>query len=129
MSDTGSLQLTFQSNGRAEATVKSIKRILIGNINPSTGALDTDSAARAIMIQRNTPAQDTGFTPSVMLFGKPLKATSHNRTDNYDRNGTKMGLKMGARWEQTGAKMEPSLGGFRDSWEPTSYRLRTSSTK
>jgi hypothetical protein len=62
-----------QSNGRAEAAVKSIKRILLGNINPSTGALDTDAAARAIMTHRNTPAQDTGVSPSVLLFGKPLR--------------------------------------------------------
>ena len=62
-----------QSNGRAEAAVKSVKRILQGNINPSTGDLDTDAAARAIMTHRNTPAQDTGIAPSVMLFGKPLR--------------------------------------------------------
>ena len=50
-----------QSNGRAEAAVKSAKRILLGNINPRTGALDTDAAARALMCHRNTPAQDTGI--------------------------------------------------------------------
>ena len=62
-----------QGNGRAEAAVKSIKRILLGNINSSTGELDTDAAARAIMTHRNTPAQDTGISPAVMLFGKPLR--------------------------------------------------------
>ena len=62
-----------QSNGRAEAAVKSVKRILEGNINPSTGGLDTNAAARAIMTHRNTPAQDTGISPSVMLFGGPLR--------------------------------------------------------
>ena len=62
-----------QSNGRAEATVKSAKRILLGNINPTTGMLDTDAAARALMCHRNTPAQDTGISPAVMLFGRPLK--------------------------------------------------------
>ena len=36
-----------QSNGRAEATVKSAKRILLGNINPITGDLDTAKATRA----------------------------------------------------------------------------------
>ena len=62
-----------QSNGRAEAAVKSMKRILLGNINPVTGELNTDAAARAIMLHRNTPAQDTGIAPSVMLFGKLLR--------------------------------------------------------
>ena len=38
-----------QSNGRAEAAVKSAKRILEGNIDPVSGSLDTDAAARAIM--------------------------------------------------------------------------------
>ena len=62
-----------QSNGRAEAAVKSAKRILLGNINKVTGELDTDAAARAIMTHRNTPAQDSGISPSVMLFGRPLR--------------------------------------------------------
>ena len=62
-----------QSNGRAEAAVKSAKRILLGNINPRTGALDTDAAARALMCHRNTPAQDTGISPSMMLYGRSLR--------------------------------------------------------
>ena len=62
-----------QSNGRAEAAVKSAKRILEGNIDTISGALDTDAAARAIMAHRNTPMQDTGIAPSVMLFGHPLR--------------------------------------------------------
>ena len=61
------------SNGRAEVAVKSAKRILLGNVNPVTGNLDTDAASRAIMLHRNTPTQDTGITPSVMLFGRPLR--------------------------------------------------------
>ena len=44
------------SNGRAEAAVKLAKRILLGNFNPITGALDTKSAAKAIMAHSNTPA-------------------------------------------------------------------------
>ena len=38
-----------QSNGWAEAAVKSAKRILEGNIDPILGILDTDAAARVIM--------------------------------------------------------------------------------
>ena len=43
-----------QRNGRAEAAVKSVKRILLGNTDPLTGRLDTYQAAQAIMTHRNT---------------------------------------------------------------------------
>ena len=62
-----------QSNGRAEAAVKSAKRILLGNINPMTGALDTESAIRAIMTHRSTPAQGTGVSPAELLFGRNIR--------------------------------------------------------
>ena len=62
-----------QSNGRAEVAVKSIKRTLLGNINPLTGQLDTYAATRAIMTHRNTPVQDTGISPAVALFGHTLR--------------------------------------------------------
>ena len=62
-----------QSNGRAEAAVKSAKRILLGNINSVTGALDTEAAAKAIMTHRNTPAQGTGVSPAELLFGRNLR--------------------------------------------------------
>ena len=62
-----------QSNGRAEAAVKSAKRILRGNINAVTGRLDTDQAARAMLNHRNTPVQDVGISPAVMLFGRPIR--------------------------------------------------------
>ena len=61
------------SNGRAEAAVKSAKRILSGNVNPTSGSLNTTSATRALMTHRNTPAQDTGVSPSVLLFGCPMR--------------------------------------------------------
>ena len=72
-----------QSNGRAEAAVKSIKRTLTGSINPITGRLDTDAAARAIMTHRNTPTQDTGISPSVALFGRPLRDHLPRKNRNY----------------------------------------------
>ena len=49
------------------------ERILLENIDPITGNLNTDTAAKAIMFHRNTPTQDTGIPPSVMLFGRPLR--------------------------------------------------------
>ena len=62
-----------QSNGRAEVAVKSAKRILEGSIDPLSGSLDTDAAARAIMTHRNTPNQETGISPSMLLFGHPIR--------------------------------------------------------
>lgn len=62
-----------QSNGRAESAVKSADRILHGNVNPVTGELDTEAAARAIMSHRNTPVQDTGISPALTLYGRPLR--------------------------------------------------------
>ena len=62
-----------QSNGRAEAAVKTAKRILQGNINRTTGELNTDAASAAMMIHRNTPSQSTGISPAVALFGRPIK--------------------------------------------------------
>ena len=62
-----------QSNGRAEVAVKTARRILLGNINPVTGKLDTEKAARAFLAYRNTPCQDTGLSPAMSLFGRPLK--------------------------------------------------------
>ena len=61
------------SNERAEAAVKSAKRILMGNIDPLTGRLDTDEAVRALLTHRNTPTKGTGIPPSVALFGHQIR--------------------------------------------------------
>ena len=87
-----------QSNGRAEAAVKSAKRILLGNINPTTGALDTDKAARALLAHRNTPCQDTGISPSVMLFGKPIR----DHLPRYD-------LKLRPEWDTIAESRDQAL--------------------
>jgi len=58
-----------QSNGRAEVAVKTIKRILRGNVNPLTGDVDTRKAICALMSHRNTPHQDSGLSPAEMLYG------------------------------------------------------------
>ena len=76
-----------QSNGRAEAAVKSAKRILEGNIDSISGTLDTDAASRAIMMHRNTPAQDTGIAPSVLIYGHPIR----DHLPRYNRKVRKNG--------------------------------------
>jgi len=52
-----------QSNGRAEAAVKSAKRLLRGNTGPG-GSLDSDAAAKAVLQYLNTPLQDSGASPA-----------------------------------------------------------------
>ena len=73
-----------QSNGRAEAAVKTAKRILLGNINAVTGRLDTYEATKALMTHRNTPAQGTEISPAIALFGRPIRdhlPTQHLRRE------------------------------------------------
>ena len=62
-----------QSNGRAEVAVKTMKRTLFGNINPTTGELDTEAATRAILAHRNTPAQQSQLSPSELVFGHKMR--------------------------------------------------------
>ena len=62
-----------QSNGRAEAAVKSAKRILLGNIDPVTGSINTENATRSLLTYRNTPLHDTGTSPAEMLFGRAIR--------------------------------------------------------
>lgn len=52
-----------QSNGRAEAAVKCVKRLLRGN-TAQNGSLDTHAAARAIMQYINTPQQGSEASPA-----------------------------------------------------------------
>ena len=105
-----------QSNGRAEAAVKSAKRILMGNIDKVTGNLDTDAAARAIMMHRNTPTQDTGIAPSVMLFGRLLRdhlpQVDRGLREEWDRINDareKALAKRASRFEEVKGKELPSL--------------------
>ena len=57
-----------QSNGRAELAVKMAKRILQNNTS-STGDLNTDNVARALLQYRNTPIQQLNVSPAQLLYG------------------------------------------------------------
>ena len=61
-----------QSNGRAELAVKAAKRIVHNNVL-SSGSLDTDRAARAILQYRNTPIQGIGLSPAQLLLHRQLR--------------------------------------------------------
>ena len=58
-----------QSNGRAEAAVKSAKAILRGNTSAS-GSVDTDKALEALIQYHNTPLRDGDKSPAQLLMGR-----------------------------------------------------------
>ena len=60
------------SNGRAEVTVKAMKRLLRDNVLPN-GDVDSEAYVRAILQFRNTPDSDGGVSPSEILFGRKLR--------------------------------------------------------
>ena len=102
-----------QSNGRAEAAVKTAKRILLGNIDRMTGELNTDAAARALLTHRNTPAQDTGISPSIMLFGRPMR-------DHLPR----LGDKLRPEWDMIAESRERALAKRAQVATPVGKELR-----
>ena len=63
-----------QSNGRAEAGVKSLKRLLLGNID-HRGTLNTDQVAHALFTYRNTPLRGINKSPAQLALGRQIKDT------------------------------------------------------
>ena len=61
-----------QSNGRAEAAVKTSKRIIRENTGRG-GHLNTDEAAQALLMYRNTPLRDGGRSPAQLALGRHLR--------------------------------------------------------
>ena len=74
-----------QSNGRAEAAVKTAKRLLRDNTGPG-GSLDTDKMAIALLQYLNTPLRDINRSPAQLAAGRQLRdgvpaARQHYRID------------------------------------------------
>ena len=63
-----------QSNGRAEAAVKSLKRLLMGNTGQK-GSINTDEVAAALLQYRNTPLRGVDKSPAELALGRTLKDT------------------------------------------------------
>ena len=80
-----------QSNGRAEVAVKTAKRILLGNINDSTGEVDTEAVTRALLAHRNTPNHQDKMSPSELLFGHKMKDHLPNKFRKLRTIGRKLG--------------------------------------
>ncbi len=60
------------SNCRAEVGVKTIKRLITGNVGKD-GAINIDAFQQAILQYRNTPDPATKLSPAMCIFGRPTK--------------------------------------------------------
>ena len=61
-----------QSNGRAELSVKTAKRLIRDNVR-NNGSLNMDKLSAALLQYRNTPLQGIGLSPAQLLFHRDLK--------------------------------------------------------
>ena len=61
-----------QSNGRAEAAVKTAKRILMDNTGPG-GTLNTDKVSVALLQYHNTPLREINRSPAQLATGRQLR--------------------------------------------------------
>ena len=69
-----------QSNGKVEATVKSMKKLISASW---TGrSVDWNKLSRSLLQYRNTPCRKDGLSPAQKLFGHPVQDTlpAHHRS-------------------------------------------------
>ena len=92
------------SNGRAEAAVKNIKKILRGNVR-SDSTVDRDGIVEAILIFKNTPMYD-GRVPSVMVFGRPIRDSLPAHRRNFDAAWQRSVEEMEAQAERVHQRVE-----------------------
>ena len=74
-----------QSNGRAEAGVKSMKRLLQGNLG-RRGSLNTDEVAAALLQYRNTPLREVNKSPAQLALGREMRDTIPLPRERYRIN-------------------------------------------
>ncbi|KAF0293856.1 uncharacterized protein FJT64_008407 [Amphibalanus amphitrite] len=71
-----------QSNGRAEAAVKTAKRIIREHTGRG-GHVNTDEAAQALLMYRNTPLRDGGRSPAQLALGRHLRDSIPSPSQRY----------------------------------------------
>lgn len=85
-----------QSNGRAEAAVKTAKRIIRANTGGG-GSLDSDKTSIAILQYLNTPLREIGKSPAQLATGRRLRDGVPTARQHY---------KVDRHWRQTLRKRE-----------------------
>ena len=102
-----------QSNGRAEAAVKTAKRIISDNTG-TKGNIYTDKIARALLLYRNTPIKGTDTSPAQLLLGRNLR----------DLVPQPSGYKISNKWQYFLRKREEAMAKNSDRYtNATSNRL------
>ena len=71
-----------KSNGRAEAAVKTMKRVIEGNIGPK-GTINNDNIMRALLQYRNTPLKKVNKSPAQLLLGRQLRDGIPQPSEKY----------------------------------------------
>ena len=74
-----------QSNGRAEAAVKSMKRLLKGKLGRG-GSLKTDAVAEGLLQYRNTPLRNVNKSPAELALGRSIRDTIPLPQERYKIN-------------------------------------------
>jgi hypothetical protein len=104
-----------QSNGRAEAAVKMVKKMLRGATRQGN-MIDQDAFLEALLMFKNTPLYD-GRIPSVLVFGTPVKDTLPAHRRNFCKE-----------WQETADQMETSAAAMlekvRERYNAQSRSLR-----
>ena len=93
-----------QSNGKIEATVKSMKKL--SQMSWNGRYIDDDKLTRVLLQYRNTPSRKDGLSPAMKLFGKRIQDTlpAHRRA-------------FSEQWERTTAEVERQAINTKDSVE------------
>ena len=76
-----------QSNGKIEATVKSMKKIIRSSWNGRF--LDDDKFCRALLQYRNTPSRKDGTSPAQKLYGHPVQDILPAHCRSFSRHGSR----------------------------------------
>ncbi|KAG0725211.1 Transposon Tf2-6 polyprotein [Chionoecetes opilio] len=120
-----------QSNGHAEAAVKSVKHVILKTA--PNGNIDSEDFDRGLLELRNTP-NSTGRSPAMTLYGHPLRSCvpAHpesfseewqTRTEDCDRRAAARAEQVKAQYDQH-ARPLPRLcvGQTVRVQDPTSHR-------
>ena len=100
-----------RSNGRAEVSVKAMKRLLQNNVTQS-GEIDSEYFTRAILQFRNTPDPDNQLSPAQVIFGRQLRDVFPFKPHSqiFDSDIVK------PIWAELWKEREQSLKSRKDKW-------------